>query len=358
MAVYELYLADTLGNRFTTLDSFIALRWVRVVNDVGYLTISFAGGVWQSEWFAKDNRIELWRGHDAGKPPRLENVYFMRGIRHETQGALKTVTVSAADPVYLLTSRNYRGSKVTDNLDDAMKTIVKACLGSTAGTGRDLTSYGFTVEADVSLGPSATVTARGLNLLKGLQNISLASRQAGTPVYFDVVAPSPSTLEFRTFKTLRGKDRSFAASNNPHLLSVENESLQDPALWRDYLNEVTYIYGGGGNGVAYAGSDTTRINESPFGRREAIYTDNKALLVTTLTSGVNAALRAGQPAIHFTGKLLETEGFIYGVDWEIGDKVTASYADMTFDVEIRGLDVTLDGDGLETLTGKLVYESA
>lgn len=363
MAYYEIYLDDQLGNRFTLLDSFSALRWQRTVNDVGFCTFSIAANLWDTNWFAKDNRVEIWRAADASSALTLEMVGFMRRKRQTMNGALETVEITALDQNYLLTSRvvNPPTSQIgtryaADNLDDVMKAIVTAALGSGAGT-RAITSYGFSVEADTSAGPSVAVkgSANLKVLLTALRDIHAKSRIAGTPTYFDVVPASPSTLEFRTFINQRGSDRTFGSTNNPNIVSVENETLRNPVLVQDYTDELTYVYARSSQtGQMAERSDSIRNAETGFSRRELFLWSREG--GDALTTLADAEVQRGMPTVQFSGELVDGGDWKYGVDWGLGDRVTVNYGGKQMDVELMTVRAEVDSNGKEELSAEMALE--
>src|SRR5690606_15736220 len=97
--------------------------------------------------------------------------------------------------------------------------------------------------------------------------------EAGTPVFFDIVAPEPSGLQFRTYIGQRGTDHAFATSTNPIQVASEAGTLDEVERSFDYSDEVNWVLAAGqglgaDRAIATAG-DNARILLSPLNRREA-----------------------------------------------------------------------------------------
>lgn len=371
-ALYEVKIGTQAdGVRIVEDVDFIRLKWGRAVNEVGYVELAIAGGIFQSWWFAKDNRIEVWRQADPPSGPwQLLMVAFMRTIKRELQGPLETVTIRGPDSVYLLDSRiisatrDNADAKKSGAADDLMKAFVREQMGSGAAADRDWSAHGFSVEADESAGATVNIRANHENLLDVLRHISEKSRQKqregnGNAIYFDVVNPSPATFEFQTFAVLRGADRSWSSGVNPVILSAENDTLRNATLIRDYWDEITYVYsaGLGTNSTRKVTEvyDEVRLEESVFSRREWLEDARAALTEEERTDAGKKVLEQNKPVFKFVAEIVDQPGLLFGQDWALGDKVTAIVSGEQYDVEVWSVQGEVDQDGRETLTGKLRY---
>jgi hypothetical protein len=249
-------------------------------------------------------------------------------------------------------------SEKTAAADNMIKAIVRENLGSLAtDTARSWASL-LTVAADTSAAPSLTLLFARQNVLTTVQKLCQASAQAGTRLYVDVVAPTDTTLELRTYTGQRGTDRG-STSAAPVVFAPEFGNLVSPDIDDDYTEEVTYVYAAGRGQedqriVAEAG-DATRIGRSPFGRREALIdarhvgTDPAPAL---LADEANAALQAGRPRRRFAATLLDTPGTTYGIHWAWGDTITARWEDASGDYRIEAVRLSVAG-GRETIETRL-----
>ena len=365
---FEVWLTEDSGRRFQLLEGFISLSYTRVLNSIGRLTLVMPSDFDVS--IAKiDRKIEVWRKPATGAQS-LENAFFIR--RPLTRTKVNGVTnfrLHAPDLTELLSRRIIAytaGSSQAEKsgfADDMMKEIVEENLGASAIAARDLTDAGFTIAADVSLGPSLEKSFSRRNVLDVINDLSDAAREAGTEVYFDVVQSSPAigvdnaTLEFRTYIDQRGQDRRVGVGGEPIQIGLEFGNLEFPDFEEDYSEEVNFVYAGGqGEGedrVIQTASDDPRINISIWNRREifrdARHQQNPASVLDTAES----RLIQGRPKQRFSGELISIPGSEYGKDWGFGDRITVIYEGRQMEAMIRAVSVSLDQTGDESIRGLL-----
>jgi hypothetical protein len=240
-----------------------------------------------------------------------------------------------------------------------MKVIVRENMGASAVAARDLTANGFSVQVDLSLGPSMSKAFAWRNVLTVLQEIADAAKIAGTAVYFDIVPTSDTTCEFQTFANIRGNDHS-ATSAQPVTIGVEFGSLATPAYEEDRSAEANYVYAGGqGEGasrVIVEVSDSTRIGASVWNRQEVFADARNEDTTDKVTAVARAALKAGEPTKRFSGNVVDTPGCRYGIEWGFGDKLTATYLGAQYTAMIKAVTVGVDSNGNETITARLDAE--
>ena len=366
---HEVWLCDQYGSRLTIIDNLINFVFVKVVNSIGYCSVTLPGNFSETyqTLIGVDYMIEFWRSPAQGTM-QLESVFFIRDITYEedTQGN-DIIILSGPDGNDLLDRRivayaaGSSESSKSDLADDMLKEIVKENLGASAtDSDRDLTDLSFTVAGDISDGPHIVKAFSWRNVLQVLQDITFMSAENGTSLFFDVVpiviSSSVIGFEFRTYTDQRGQDRTYD-SNNPVVFSKEWGNLSNPLLRYDYNKEANYIYGGGqGEGtdrVISEQSDASRIGSSVWNRRE-MFTD--ARNETTAAGVANKAkeiLRENVPLVRFTGILLDTPQARYGVDWFFGDRVEISYRNIQFQGIAKALMITMDREGNEILEVKV-----
>lgn len=364
--VYEVYLDDQKGNRIKLLTGWSTLEWGREVNDVGAFTLTFPEEQFDRDlWWGLDRRVEIWRKPQDGVL-QLGMVGFCRYLeRGHLRKDERYVTIKGPDANDLLPRRIVAfaaGSSQAEKsgyAGDVMKEFVTENLGASAGTGRDITDYGFSVQVDTNDGySSVNKAASRKNLLKVLQDVAEISYNQGNPIYFDVVHPTPSTFQFRTYADQRGQDRTYPDGHNPILLAAELGNLRTPKLAQDWRKEGTYGYGGGqGEGAEreiVEISDTTRANASVFNRREFFFQGSLHKTTARLQDATRARLRDLRPVRKFTGEIVEVENTRFGKDFGFGDKLTALFDDEQYDVMVAAFVAKVTDDG-ETVTAKLEY---
>ena len=255
MATYSIYLGDPFGTRLADASNFLALEYSRVVNDIGTATLVLPGDFDASLIRVPDGRLEIWRRLPAASQEYLdtETTWLMKKITYDRDDrGRQTIIVEADTPLCLLKEPgrfvNYDADSVPNTVgtaDNLMKAIVLDNAGVLAtDSARSLFPY-LTVAASLALAPSITKKMAWRDVLKTLQEIALATTQAGTYLAFDIVAPTPDTLEFRTYIQQRGVDHRFPAGLNPVIISPDFGNMGECSLSYDWRNEVTYAKAGG-----------------------------------------------------------------------------------------------------------------
>jgi hypothetical protein len=365
MAKFEVYLSTDTGTRLALLDMLSSLEYSMVIHGVGACKIVLPNS-FNITLLKPDYRIEIWRASEGGAL-RLERVYMIRSLLQATDAeGVSTITVTAYDGNYLLTSRivayaaGSAQSTMTDQADDMCKAIMTDAFGADATAVRQISSTYLSIDSDLAAGPSITKSFAHGQVLSVLQGIAETARAAGTDIYWDVEPTSNVQWRFRTNTGQLGQDHSYPSGLNPVILSLEHGNLSEPQLEQDYTDEVTYAYAGGqgeaANRTIVEAEDTTRSGRSIFGRREG-WTDARNESTTGgVTAVANAALAEGRPRLRFSGKLVDSIGTKYGVHWRWGDRLTASYQGQEYSSVIRAVLVQVDANGKETIEARLETE--
>jgi len=106
----------------------------------------------------------------------------------------------------------------------------------------------------------------------------------------------------------------------------------------DRRQERNYAYAGGqGEGterVIETSEDATRSGASAYNRREvwvdSRHTDESAII----QNRADGAVERGRPVRQLTGRLTETDGFRFGIDYNFGDELTAEAFGYTVDCHL------------------------
>lgn len=363
-AQYEIWLSDDAGIRLRLLDDHAGLELARRVNAVGAFTLTLDGS-FDADLMAVDRRLEVWRAPEEGMALRLLFVGFVRRWKWWTSAAgLTALVVQGYDQNELLRRRivaykaNSAQAAKDDQADDMMKAIVRENLGASAtDADRNLTALGVTVQADSGAGPTIEKKFAYRNVMDVLAEIADVAATAGTDVFFDLVPVSRTALEFQTFTGQRGADHTWPGGTPPVVFSLEFGNLEQPSLEMDYSGEVNYVYGAGqGEGdarVLVEVEDATREAASAWNRREGFKDARNDEAADQVTADAQEALEEGMPALRFNGQVAQTDQCRFGIEWEMGDRVTAVYQGLTVDTMIAAVNVKLDGNGKETVTAKL-----
>jgi hypothetical protein len=360
-SMHSVYACDPFGVRLGDASAFVSLKYARVANDIGTATVVLPGRFKRQLLRAPDGRLEIWR-RTANKREVLETetTWLIKKIEDSRDEQGKTVIVVEADtPLCLLKepgrfvnwTAGSANATVTDALDDAIKFVARTNIGSSAGAGRDLSAY-ITIGPDNGLAPSDTKSFAWRDPLLVMQEMAYSSAQQGVYLAFDMVAPTPDTLEFRTYVQQRGVDHRFPAGMNPVMIGPEFGNMGACSLTTDWRDEVTYAKAGGrGEGadrLTATAQDNIRIGTSPFGLREKFVSATQYETAVGLDGEAEAAVRQGRPKTIFRGQILDTPDTRYGVHWAWGDYVTVQAFGRLFDARIEAIEVTVE-QGKETI---------
>jgi hypothetical protein len=315
----------------------------------------------------EDGRLGVWRAIN-GRAPYLDNgaIFLLRYIDIGPQ----SIFVRAVHATSLLDRRiiaypagSSYCTKAAAPADDQIKAFVdENMLAGIVGADRD----GVETYADVSayltkqanLGQGASVAKSGARrrLLDVCTDLANASTTAGVYLAFEIYASSENTLELRTYATQRGTDRR-AGTANQVILSQLRGNLTDAHLVVDYSESASFIIAGGQGeeterliGTAF---DVTRASGSPFGRIERFRDAANVSSQAAVDNEADTQLRASRPRIVFTGELVETPALTRGIDFDLGDIVTAEHpqSGQQFDVRLDMIRESITSSGRRIACG-------
>lgn len=359
---YFITISDPFGTPLADASFFVSLKYTRVVNDIGSLTIELPNSFNTSLLRAPDGRIEVWRQIPGGLPYLdTGTTWLIKKVTsaRDDRGLLTTV-VEADTPLSILREPgrfvNYNADDAASSFtatayDDAMKTIVRQNAGTGTSGQRNIAAY-LSIAGNLSLAPAGSKAFAWRDVLKVLQEIATASAQNSVYLAFDIVAPTPDTLEFRTYTQQRGTDHRFPAGLNPIIIGPDFGNMGACNLTTDWRDEITYALAAGrGEGSERLGAsaiDSTRMGMSPFGWREKFVNATQYDSTTGLSAEAEAMVRNGRPRRIFRGKILDVPDTRYGVHWAWGDFVTVQAFGESFDARIDAIEVEVR-QGRETI---------
>lgn len=358
---------NPMGVELATLRDYTRLEYARKECEFGVMDLTLPADDLDKDMLMLDARLEPWVRVGSKKFLDGESVFFLRDWKYQNAGGERTWQLKAFDANYLYdgaivayNSGNAYTEKV-DYADDLIKAIARENLGALAtDTTRNLSAW-FTIAADLGLAAQSHKAFSRRQLLTVFQELAEESRQRGTYLTFDTVYTSPTQLTLKTYTGSRGVDHS-ADSGDPVKISEDSGTLVDPELDEDHAEEHNYIYAGGqGVGAARAiatASDAERMGASPFNRREFFVDGRNAPTddADYLASEAQAALRAARAKKVLTGKIVDTEGLVYGIHYGFGDILSATCQGVTFDAHLDTIHVTVEG-GVITRDNRIRGES-
>ena len=281
-----------------------------------------------------------------------------------TGGGLQFRTLETRDGNDLLSRRiaaYYAGESQTSvsssPADDVMKELVRdnfidnADYSGTPTNSRSISGSGFSVESDTSEGGNITKGFSWRNVLDTLVDIQAESRSAGTEVFFAVIDTSESTEKFVTSTGQLGADRTSQFG-----FSLSYGNLYNPSLETDASFENNVVYSGGqGDGktrIVATAEDEAKSLAGGFSRNETFLQSN-GRTSAAVQSDANGELVRGRSSIIFSGDVLDSPSFRYGVDWDFGDKVPVYYSGLSFDALVTAVNITIDSVGRETIKARI-----
>ena len=388
---YELWLLDDYGRRIALLKDLAFFSYARSESYYGTIQVGLPYEVLKSlvfPTFAPDRRIDVWRSPGAGFPTRREETFLVRMERIYTRmDGVQMVVLYGNDPKDLLRRRwiiqpgGYSQTNKTDQIDDMMKAIVReqmlygSCVDvdGVASNTRAYPQNEFLVDGDVSLGPSYTATFPDRNVLDVLGELHDASLQlnkedptANRRIFFAVRAFDESddttiarqVFKFFTYADRLGQDRTASSL----VFSVENNNLEAPAYTLSHMDEENSVVvkgpGRGDSKDSATVDDTTAINQSRWNRCEGVVDASSEPDPAGLPDYGYRQLDKMRVVEELNGVFLNVpEGksgprSLYGIDWDLGDILPVSYAGVQFELEVRQVFVSVDDQGIETITGR------
>lgn len=362
----EIYICDPYGVRFLCLDYVTELSYTRINNDIAPAELKLPASKFDWNSNRLDNIIEIIRWG------RLDYLGFLRNWTYQIEGGIPYWLLSCVSPIELLSRRHVAsytgaaGADITDEADDMLKTIVYNEMGAGASASRNLTSVGggFTIQQNNSEAPSISKQFAHKNLLDICKEIAAASSQAGTPLYFDI-RPIPTSVtngafgfQFFTKINQLSNDRT-EDSSAPIFIGSDWGNMEDCNIEYDYLDEINSVTakgrGSGASEQTIPVTSTERAEKSIWNLREGIVnTDAEYGDTAHLTGDANTYLDENKPKRKFSGNIIDNYYFRYGRDYYFGDKVTVSEAGQQFDANIDKLEISVDNNGNETRTIKLI----
>ncbi len=366
MSIFTTFrLADALGTHLIEIANYHSYNYVLncAPGNVGVLELELPRS-FNTSFLMRDGRIAPMRAI-SGRPPYLDNgaIYQIETLRfkstytfirasHATGLLDRRIIAYAAGSTY--------AKKAAGPADNLIKTFWAENAGaSIVGADRDgvetqadISAY-VTTQANLGTGASVAKAAARRRLLAVAQELAEASTTAGTYMTFEIIAPTESTLELRTYTTQRGVDRR-ASSSNSVIFREQAGVLENAQLEIDWRNEKTFVVAGGqGEGTARliaTALDTTRMGVSPFGRNEDFVDMSNVNDATELQDDADTGLRYGRPIITFTGDLIETPALTRGIQFDLGDMATAEdpQTRQQYDVRLDMVHESMDSSGRKT----------
>ena len=213
-----------------------------------------------------------------------------------------------------VTTQNVSHDVRSGPAETVMKAYVNANIGPGAPLSRSLAQV--VVEADLARGAAVTARSRFDNLGQLLGSIATTGGLG-----FDLVQVD-DTLEFRVFEP---EDKTLEIR-----MDIENGLLDSAKYGRGAPSATRVIVAGQGEGVDRQFLEITDVTataaESDWGRRIEFFKDQRNTdVIDELTQAGNEIITVnGRTQSVYTLTPADDTAMVYGVDWFLGDKVSAS----------------------------------
>lgn len=318
----------------------------------------------------EDGRIGIARAIN-GRPPYLDNgaIFLIRYLDfgpnsifvrayHATNLLDRRIIAYAAGSSYATKAATFADDQIKAFVDQNMLAGIVGADRDGVETYADVSAY-LTKQANLSQGASVAKSGARRRLLDVATDLAQASTTTGTYLTFEIIAPTESTLELRTYATQRGVDRRVGntVGNTPLVLSSLRGNLIDAHLIIDYTESASFIVAGGQgeetNRLIGTAFDQARAGGSPFGRIERFRDAANVGTQAAVDDEADTQLRAARPTILLTGELVETPAFTRGVDFDLGDMATAEHpqSGQQFDVRLDMIRETITSAGRRIACG-------
>jgi len=351
MSVFTTFrLANPLGQHLIEIANYASYDYVLncAPGGIGVLELELPGS-FDTSLLLEDGRIGVWRSID-GRAPYLDNgaIYLIRYLDsgptstrvrayHATSLLDRRIIAYSAGSTYTKKAATFADNLIKTFVNENMLAGIVGADRDGVETYADVSAY-LTKQANLSMGASIAKAATRRRLLDVCVDLANASTTAGTYLTFEIIAPTESTLELRTYTTQRGVDRR-ASTANPVILSELRGNLENAHLVTDYTEAASFIIAGGQgeeiNRIIGTAFDSASAGVSPFGRIERFRDASNVSTQAAVDDEADSQLRGARPIIYASGDLVETPGLVRGIDFDLGDMVTAEHPSTAQQYDVR-----------------------
>jgi hypothetical protein len=372
---YYIRLKNQQGKQVAVFDNFAYVEISKKLNDVGSYALRFdSDDDDRYSLFELDGQLEFYRAvlnqSTVRSEWRKEWEAFHRKQRRVTDanGArhFESIGVGYND----LIARSivaYKEGTIRADKNAFAETVMKEYVEENCGPTADETVVGrlyqggfpnFIVESTTGAGVLWTGGRAYENVLDVIKDIASMSG-----IDFAVIGNGDAQFLFKAFTGQMGEDRTTnelnptngmnGAGNAPVIFSIEHGSMQEMEYELDRTSEANVVVvmgkGDGSTRTTVTRSREAAIADSPWNRREisraaASYDDD--LETYSLNTFGDEVLEENKAKETFSFVPMQSDALVYGLDYGLGDRVTAIYRGVSFHKKIVGVKITISpGDG-------------
>jgi hypothetical protein len=324
------------GAMVAEFDNWRTLNITNTVNSVGNHTISLEGLTGAKpdsrfDLFTLDSIVEVWR-RPFGKEWYMEYGGFHRTPQIElSEGGHYIFTSYGVSSMDLIKRRRllYPSTLAQSIKGNPGETVIKEFVNENAGPGANNplrknngVTRGLSIEADLGRGLTWFGQRSWQPLLDIVNEVGLASG-----VDFTVVRTGPGTFEFRCYYPQMGTDRRTTA-----IFSPQHANMLAPSYTISRTEEATVcVVLGQEEGTARRTVTRRSVNESdsPWNMIEMTRDARNEATYLGMVQDGDEALAEVVANPEFKFRVLQTEGLRYGVDYFLGDMITAKLYNIT-----------------------------
>lgn len=350
---YRLDAYDTAGVLQAQITDFLSLAYAKRVNAPGILTFELNGAHSLLSSLADKWQFEVMRRMPGQawvqdfssifRDPEWSYVNTQR-FKANCQGLMSMLGWRIVNWYADTINRSYwlgaKGESILKMLAD-----YNAGPNATTGNGRIRNGAitGLAIEADGAHGNTLDWYCAYDNLLDTLQKLAFI---AGGD--FDLVKTSATVYTFTWYTGQRGTDRTATVK-----FSMELGNMAEPAFITPRSQEKTVAtVGGPGEGSVRMVVNRTGVNYAAGNDVEMFVNATDASTSAGLNAAGDQALAEAQARDAFDFKVLQTPASRYGIEYFLGDLVTAinPFNGASYTQKIMGVDVALGDDGKENIS--------
>jgi hypothetical protein len=323
IAVYR----HNLPTRHKIITQYQHVEATRILSDVGALQVTLDEDQGAGIPLQPDTRLVVIISAETFS--HIFGAYLLGSWTWQTVGRMRTLILKGLSYNVLLTRRivaypagSAQASK-SGAADDVMRAVVRENLGELAGAGRDITAYGLTVEPDLSLSSTISMSFAWRNVYDVVTDIARLASQQGQNLLWDVI---PVDDGYRMQFIVRRDFYRDRRQSSPHALWLSaGNAIENIVETYDRRESWNVVYAGGRGEEAdrtiITVTNSDDIARSVLARTERFFDGATYSSTGTLTAAAYRRLREGSPVTTIRAQLLD-DVVQYGRDIIVGDAVT------------------------------------
>lgn len=350
----RIVLRDTANaDIIASFDNWRSFSWTRHLNATGNHTFSLDAADQRVSLFELDCIVQLLRKPNDNGDWYSEYIGLHRSTQYElTSRQQRIFTSYGRTPHDILNRRSiiYRAGSAQSDKSGVGETVIKEFIDENAGPGATAPPRliagvitQLAIEADAGGGTAWEGSVAWRNLLDIVQEIALS-----TGLDFDVVWTGTG-YNFQ-FEMVNGTDHT-SGSANPITFSSLLGNMVNPSYTISRTEEanVIAVLGSGQEDLRVVDFvESLDVSDSPINRIERTHDARQQSTMDALEDEGNEKLEELKANESFIFETLDTDSVKYGLDYMLGDFVTAEFESIQRDKQVIGVDGSIS-EGRESI---------